>query len=443
MKYGSVCSGVEAASLAWINLGWECKFLSEVEPFPCTVLQERWGASSPINPLNPNDVDDPKEKKQRELWLKVYKYLKKEGAIPNEGDFTQIGDKYRGEIDLLVGGTPCQDLSISGCRTGLQGKRSSLAIDFVRLAYESQCKWFIWENVPNALNTNKGRDFATLLSLFTGCKIEVPKDGFKKSGFVCNARRDRFGVAWRIMDAEYTRTQLFPFAVPQHRRRLFIVGYFGDWSRAAEVLLEPEGLSRSTPSRIRAREEVAKFLREHFHETIGELPRYLRQTLGAYWRILTQSSSLVNKSHSIGNGQPDSIVPQPEIAWALHCMHDQQAILHTINCYENHSNDCRIKEMGSVCQKLNSQIGTGGNNLPLCSFKKDNISFVRRFTPVECERLMGFPDNYTKVSYRGKHPDDCPDNARYKACGNSMCVNVMEWLGTRIQFVEEKYNKIK
>ena len=149
MRYGRVCSGVEAASLAWMPLDWECKFVSEIEPFPCAVLQQRFGASAPINVLDPNDIvitdEEQKEieklkkkefgkywtkecsaevlgkiieKNNRLSWLKQYEQLNKEGKIPNEGDFTKIGKKYAGQIDLLVGGTPCQDLSIAGKRAG-------------------------------------------------------------------------------------------------------------------------------------------------------------------------------------------------------------------------------------------------------------------------------------------------------------------------------------
>jgi DNA (cytosine-5)-methyltransferase 1 len=291
MKFGSVCSGVEAASLAWLPLGWECKFVSEIEPFPCAVLQHRFGASAPINQLDPNEIiitDEEwalidelkkvnkdwmkacdnadlisrfKERKQREAWIKDNSLLNKEGKIPNEGDFTKIGKKYAGQIDLLVGGTPCQDLSIAGKRAGFDGERSSLALDFVRLVYESQCKWFVWENVPGVFSSNEGRDFATLLSLFTGSKVEVPKDGWGTAGFVCNARRDRYGVAWRTLDGQFTRTQRFPFAVPQRRRRVFLIGYFGDWTRAAEVLLEPGRSKWDTPSRFKAREIFAEIAR--------------------------------------------------------------------------------------------------------------------------------------------------------------------------------------
>lgn len=259
IRYGSVCSGVEAASLAWKDLGWECAFVSEVEPFPCAVLQQRFDATSPINPLDPNEEDlDDKERKQRKTWLNQIKKLPQTGTLPNEGDFTKIGKKYEGKIDLLVGGTPCQDLSIAGKRLGFEGKRSSLALDFIRLAYESRTKWIVWENVPGALSANNGRDFSTFLSGLTGLEIETPPKGWKNAGFIPNTRKDRYGVAWRILDAQYTRTPNFPYAVPQRRRRIFLVGYFGDWKRAVQVLFEPESLSGYLEPCRKAREEIAR-----------------------------------------------------------------------------------------------------------------------------------------------------------------------------------------
>ena len=180
MRYGSVCSGVEAATLAWRSLGWECVFVSEVEPFPCAVLQERLGASRPIHPLDPDEATTGEDRKTRLAWMKQNEKLDEFGIIPNEGDFTKIGDKYRGKIDLLVGGPPCQDLSVAGKRAGFGNRkdeddddaaktRSSLAIDFVRLAYLSECRWFIWENVPGVFSSNGGGRFRKIIIIV--CRI--------------------------------------------------------------------------------------------------------------------------------------------------------------------------------------------------------------------------------------------------------------------------------
>ena len=269
MRYGSVCSGVEAATLAWHPLGWQPVFFAEVEPFPCAVLQQRFDATKPLRPLDPAEAVDDKDRAMRESWLKQINKLPNTGTIPNLGDFTKIKkDDYDGNIDLLVGGTPCQDLSVAGKRAGFDGHRSSLALDFVRLAYELGARWFVFENVPGIFSSNGGVDFAALLSLFCGREIGIPKQGFARAGFVCPDRADRFGLAWRVLDAQYTRTPLFPFAVPQRRRRCFIVGCLGHWERAAEVLLDHKSVSWNPPQRFRARERVAPSTERGTGETI-------------------------------------------------------------------------------------------------------------------------------------------------------------------------------
>ena len=161
IRYGSVCSGVEAASLAWQPLGWEPAFFAEVEPFPCAVLQQRFNATKPMRLLDPLEKGiDLKEVKTRFAWCKQIEKLPANGTIPNFGDFTKIRkEDFNGNIDLLVGGTPCQDLSVAGKRAGFDGQRSSLALDFVRLAYELGAKWFVWENVPGVFSSNGGGRF--------------------------------------------------------------------------------------------------------------------------------------------------------------------------------------------------------------------------------------------------------------------------------------------
>ena len=120
MNYGSICSGVEAATLAWAPLGWKPSFFAEVEPFPAAVLCYRFGATRPLRPLDPEEAENEKDRKLRENWKRRIAELPSKGLIPNLGDFTKIKESdYNGEIDLLVGGTPCQDLSVAGARAGL------------------------------------------------------------------------------------------------------------------------------------------------------------------------------------------------------------------------------------------------------------------------------------------------------------------------------------
>lgn len=183
LRYLSVCSGIEAATVAWEPLGWKPVAFSEIDRFPCAVLAHHYS------------------------------------DVPNLGDLTKInGREYYGTVDLLVGGTPCQDFSIAGNRTGLSGERSVLALDFIRLAREIAPRWLLWENVPGCLSTNSGADFGALTQALAECG---------------------YHLAYRILDAQF-------FGVPQRRRRVFLVGYLGDWRPPFAVLFERESMCRCT-----------------------------------------------------------------------------------------------------------------------------------------------------------------------------------------------------
>ena len=631
MRYASVCSGVEAASLAWGKLGWTPVFFAEVEPFPCAVLQQRFNATKPLHPLDPAEASDEKDRKMRESWLKQINKLPDTGTIPNLGDFTKIkGEDYVGAVDLLVGGTPCQDLSVAGKRAGFEGARSSLALDFVRLAYEARCKYFVWENVPGVFSSNRGRDFATLLSMFCGYEIDVPKDGWKSSGIVRNRRPDRYGLAWRVLDAQFTRVSGFPFAVPQRRRRVFLVGCLGDWERSASILLEPDRLSWDTPPRIKTREILAGGAGNGTASAIrmragcdgggkgplvGDNLSHTLQTgndqtiVSQFWNgedvagtvtcssnnalepdkgrlqavvangtsfggrdvdeisgpVTTHESGVrgdtklvftldADSSNSMKSANPssgiheadvaktlDTTIPTPQKAQGgqmIMCFHGSQdpisnetnanAIgrnggLENCICYDNQTYARNPKDTGNICGTLEAHMGTGGNTVPLVQNvsptldssmyvknqtqdaakyaavaiaenvigrkvenggngigAQDELAYtqnatgvmgvctkgngdaflsdvhtslsasgggqagqgypaalqqktVRRLLVTECEALMGFPDNHTRISWNGKPEDECPDAPRYKAAGNSMCVNCMEWIGRRIE----------
>ena len=198
MIYGSVCSGIEAATAAWHPLGWKAAWLSEIEKFPSAILQRHYP------------------------------------DIPNLGDMTAIHEKQEfknGAIDLLVGGTPCQSFSVAGLRRGMADPRGNLALVFLRIADLARPRWIVWENVPGVLSSNRGRDFGA----FLGALGELG-----------------YGWSYRIMDAQY-------FGVPQRRRRVFVVGHLGDWRRAAAVLFEPDGLRRNPPP---SRKEGQGFTRD-------------------------------------------------------------------------------------------------------------------------------------------------------------------------------------
>lgn len=227
MIYGSVCSGIEAATMAWHTLGWSPAFFSEIEAFPSAVLAHHYGSNMPGEPLAKN-------------------------GIPNYGDFTQIGPDA-GPIDLLVGGTPCQSFSVAGKRLGLDDPRGNLALEYLALARRLRARWIVWENVPGVLSSHtddeqdeeeKGEgdeglesaDFATFLSFVQECG---------------------YGFAYRVLDAQYVRVDEFARAVPQRRRRVFLVGYLGDWRRAAAVLLEPESMRGDSAPRREAGQRTA------------------------------------------------------------------------------------------------------------------------------------------------------------------------------------------
>lgn len=305
MNYGSVCSGVEAASLAWEKLGWKPKFFAEIEPFPAAVLKERW--------LN----------------------------VPNLGDFTKIekGD-YRGAIDLLAGGTPCQSFSVSGLRQGLADERGNLALEFVGLAYALGAKWVIWENVPGVLSSNGGKDFAGLLSLFCGWDVRVPNRGWRNAGIITPAP-ECYGLAWRVFDAQHVRVDGFPRAVPQRRRRVFVVAYLGDWRSPAEVLFEQKMCSRNTPASRKK-------------ENSGEVASRLKSGGRGGYPSSRGENLIVMGSGSSNAGINTNISP------TIICAHDGPPIIF----YENHGSDNRITET-TVSPTITRRAGTGGNNLPL------------------------------------------------------------------------------
>ncbi|MGN0872454.1 MAG: DNA (cytosine-5-)-methyltransferase [Victivallales bacterium] len=439
MRYASVCSGVEAASLAWMPLGWEAVFFAEIEPFPCAVLKERFP------------------------------------DVPNLGDMTEIkGEKYYGTVDLLVGGTPCQGFSVAGKQGGLNDPRSVLCLAYCGLLKTMRPRWFVWENVPGVFSTNQGDDFRAFLG-----KID-------EIGYFC---------AWRVLDAQYVRVDGFPRAVPQRRRRVFVVGHLGaDWRYPASVLFEPGCLPGNTPPRSKTGTGVARSLtastggasgKEQQHTFISGDGRPLN-ALGVDGyngaisgevsaTVDTRCKNVNRPTLVMAHGQANAEISEA-VSPALTCDHEApiafrwaaspsqglpigvdycHALMASRNgelavlCYENHAQDSRIKPCGECSPQINAKAGTlraEGENRPS---RPSNIvcnpsgkQTVRRLLPVECERLMGFPDNWTRIPWRGKSAEDCPDSPRYKACGNSMCVNVMRWIGMRIENVERRMKGI-
>ena len=375
MKYGSVCSGVEAATVAWHDLGWEPQFFSEFDEFPSAVLK--------------NHYPD----------------------VPNYGDMTKYKDWNLNDksIDLLVGGTPCQSFSISGLRKGLHDDRGNLMLEYLRMADELKPKWIVWENVVGVLSSNKGRDFGTFLTALG----EIG-----------------YGFAYRVLDAQY-------FGVPQRRRRVFVVGCLGDWRSAGKVLFKPDCLSGNpAPSREKG---------ERIAPTVTTGPPFSRT---GNERVEAEALVTFSPQNSASNGLSISEHTVPTLQ-----TNKQSAVAIPI-----HDQATRFSgKRGEKQDGKGNGFGIGKDGAPMNTLTssdrhavayKDYLRFfdtyremkVRRLTPRECERLQGFPDDWTRIQWKGKKPEECPDGHRYKAMGNSMAVPVMRWIGQQINQVNQKGN---
>ncbi len=441
-SYLSVCSGIEAASVGWAGLGWRCAGLSEIEPFPRAVLQHHFP------------------------------------EVPLYGDFTQIQADDVGSIDLLVGGTPCQSFSVAGLRGGLGDDRGNLALGYIKLAERTRPRWLVWENVPGVFSSSGGEDFRCFLSGLVRWRVTIPEGGWQNSGVIAAGPVDgAYGVAWRVLDAQH-------FGVPQRRRRVFVVGYLGDWRRAAAVLFERKSLQGDSPPRrekgqiaptIPARStgggglgtdfdcdgglierkwpaEMAPTLNAHFGDKMGLEDQHALNGAGLFVPAYapTTAHSLRGEGFDAsedGTGRGTSLVAtavqeraisenpasgpqgkgyQEDTAFTLEARGTPQAVAFALRGRDAGA----VPEVsGEVVNALRS--ASGGSTRDMIA-----SSAVRRLTPVECERLQGFPDNWTRIPYRNKPTDKCPDGPRYKTIGNSMAVPVMRWMGERISMVE-------
>jgi DNA (cytosine-5)-methyltransferase 1 len=374
MRYLSLFSGIEAATQAWKPLGWEAVAFSEIEPFPCAVLDYHY----------PN--------------------------VPNLGDITEITEgqiKKLGQIDLVVFGSPCQDLSVAGKRKGLEGERSGLfttAIKIIKWARKHNgARFALWENVPGAFSSNSGKDFGEVIKLLSGAAVECEK--WQTSGVAIGKE----GLTeWRVLDAKH-------FGVPQRRRRVFALADFGDWAGRQPILFEREGVCRDI--------EKGKKEGKGFANVTGILfePRSPDGTA----RIHKDICPTLN---TMGGGQREPCVvfresslegeSSPTLTTA-----DRHAVAYDM---KQHHNPQITEDIGLTTENCSKIRGDS----PLV--RNENMQ-VRRLTPKECERLQGFPDDFTRIPYKGKDAEGCPDTPRYKAIGNSMAVPVMRWIGERIE----------
>jgi DNA (cytosine-5)-methyltransferase 1 len=434
--YLSICSGIEAASVAWEPLGWKPCAFAEIEKFPSAVLAHHWP------------------------------------EVPNLGDMT----KYHEWPDtlrphLIVGGTPCQAFSVAGLRKGLADPRGNLTLTFLALLARYLPEWLVWENVPGVLSDQTGA-----FGAFLG--------GLGELGY---------GTAYRVLDAQY-------FGVAQRRRRVFVVGHLGDWRRAAAVLFEPESLRGDSPPSREKRQGSAYDVEGRSHWSGGPHPclsQSLRSSGGigmSNQEIFsqqgaglvpvafdtTQISSPANYSnpqpgdpcHPLAAGAHAPAVaferrmvrttggqPQEELS---HCLRADAGTGDGAPCVAygfNGDQSEKTRSMGEREENAPTLRADGPAHVAIAfaqntrdevremavvgalaaepgmkqtSYIRQQMQ-VRRLTPRECERLQGFPDDHTLIPWRGK---TAPDGPRYKALGNSMAVPVMRWIGQRIAHLE-------
>ncbi|EKZ5279303.1 phage N-6-adenine-methyltransferase [Klebsiella pneumoniae] len=445
MIYGSICSGIEAATVAWEPLGWKAAWFSEIEAFPSAVLAERWP------------------------------------EVVNLGDMTKIAAAVRaGEVqapDVMVGGTPCQAFSIAGLRNGLSDARGQLTLSYVELANAIDDKRiergeeeaiFVWENVPGVL-TSHDNAFGCFLAGLAGesCELEPSGGKWSHSGCVYGPQRT---IAWIVKDAQY-------FGVAQRRKRVFVVASARKGFDPGQVLFESEGVRRDTPPSREPQTAVAA-LTERGVGTCGaddnqaQAGHLIAFGGGNTGGNIDVAACLTAKGQRIdfevetfavhGTQDPDTNL---ELAHTLGRNHGQENACIAFS-YKDHGADAS-EDLSPTLRAGNSDnSNANGGQPPAIAYafkpgqgaKARGIGFaeeqsptltsansgtnltpavmhgvsVRRLMPVECERLQGFPDNHTLISWRGKEATECPDGPRYRAIGNSMAVPVMRWIGERI-----------
>lgn len=415
LKYISLFSGIEAASVAWEPLGWEPIAFSEIEPYPCELLKQRFP------------------------------------DVPNLGDITKIDwSSYRGKADIIVGGSPCQSFSIAGNRDGLKGE-SGLMFEYIRAIREALPRYFVWENVSGALSSEKGAAFGQLLH-------EMDVIGY--------------GLAWRVLDAQF-------FGVAQRRRRVFLVGCLGNAGRAAQILFDGESMRWDRPSSRDKRKSLAANAKSRLGRCYSKLVRcgcaegkgdLAKDDIGRTDKNGPQGDG-VNEDLSFTLNTTDrhavAYLPfnptqvtskqngnNPQWDDPCHTLSATDRPPHVI-CMADANAKAAIDEdlcgtlhvggdpsfvaveasngedvVGALCARDYKGVGSQYVSEGKVIAQKDDAHYiVRKLMPIECERLQGFPDRWTDIEFKGKPASDA---ARYKALGNSMAVPVMHWIGKQI-----------
>ena len=395
MRAATMFSGIGAPEVA--RPEWDWRWCAEIEKFPSTVhaLRHSQGGRGGNR------------------------------AVPNLGDVSKSDfverAKSEGAIDILVFGSPCQSFSVAGKRLGLDDPRGNLALISLEIARQLRPRWLVFENVPGLLSSDNGRDFGIFLRVMEEC------------GY--------FG-AWRIIDAQYC-------GVPQRRRRIFFVGYLGDWRPSAAVLFECESLRGDTPPSRKAREGIAPTisartkggdgLGSDFEIDGGLIPQ-------TAWALQERDHKGADSDTKQGHLIPVAVNLRGRENGAMpEC--DDVASVRAADGGSSRSYICAFsaKDHGGDAGDTASTLRADGHskshaNAGVMPAVADHFA-VRRLTPRECERLQGFPDDFTRIEWRGKPESECPDGPRYKALGNSMAVPVMGWILGRIETFEKEVGR--
>jgi DNA (cytosine-5)-methyltransferase 1 len=391
MKYLSLCSGIEAATVAWHPMGWRPIAFAENDAFPSAVLKHHYPET------------------------------------PNYGDINDFKRWPDADADVVVGGTPCQSFSIAGLRAGLADPRGNLALDYLAIVDRRRPRWVVWENVPGVLSSDGGRDFGT---------------------FIAGLAELRYGFAWRVLNAEY-------FGLAQRRRRVFVVGHSGTWRAAAAVLFERQSLRWDSAPCRPTRKDPATDAAGSARDCSEELIPAVSKPLGG----AAQDGGFKTTDVETGALIPEVANPlTARMHKGVNTTMDEGQTMIPVAFYTTQLTspaNYSVPQPGDPCRPLagdqhppaiafadvadpiaanqaNTYTREGSNNFRLSNVAHTSTR-VRRLTPRECERLQGFPDDYTLVPYRDKLAKDGP---RYRALGNSMAVPVMRWIGERIRLVE-------
>lgn len=334
MKYLSLFSGAGGLDIGLEQAGLEPVALCENDPVAVSLLKKRWP-----DLLIHDDVT------------------------------TLDGRMYDGAIDVVVGGSPCQDLSSAGIRQGLDGGRSSLFWHQCRIFNQSRAEWIIWENVIGALHSNKGHDFAAVLWGLTGTLPDVPDRGWSNSGIIVGERV----AIWRVLDAQH-------FGVPQRRKRIFLIA--GSREKCVpEILFDDESLS------------------------VNYEPQ---RKMGYRASPADGGSSDRSSRRSRDNCR---VLEEP------------------MSVFEDFRGGIRLNSIAPTVLIGGSKPGSGYSAAIIPEVNRDNKYSLRKLTPLECERLMGWEDDYTATDYAG---DVILDAKRYKLCGNGVVSPVAKWIGERL-----------